>query len=125
MIKKFVLSLFGFKNEEEFRAWVEAKFLEAVKIIGVMVANKVIALLPVVVAAGQKYFADFLNEKFNQVFPGSIPDVDKEIPEMVDNIREDVNQMPDVDIPGISDAFESITGIDVSEMLKDFIGKKE
>lgn len=72
-----------------------------------IVAEKLMALLPLIAAAVAKAVADQVLSR--------IPDIDLDLPglpELADTVRNDLNRLPDVDIPVLSDIF------DLTEWLK-------
>jgi hypothetical protein len=77
---------------------IAAKLIEE---LAPILVKQLSALLPVIVAAATKAITDQLRLK-----------VDQGLPELVENIRTHVNQIPDIDIPVLSDVF------DLTEWLK-------
>ena len=72
--------------------------------IGEQVATKLTALLPLIVAAA----VDALVKRVPVIGDAELPTVE----ELVTDVRETVNQIPDIDIPVLSDLF------DLTEFLK-------
>lgn len=106
MIEKFALNLLlaALRNEE-----VRAFLLEVVDRLAAQLLPKLAAVIPAAVGAGIKGLGDLA--KLN------LPD----LPDVVEKIRDGVNQQlpDDIDLPVLSDAFESITGLDLTDWLKD------
>ena len=105
MIEKFALNLLlaALQNKE-----VRAFLLEVVDRLAAQLVPKLAAVIPAAVGAGIKGLGDLTNL--------DLPDVT----EVVEKIRDGVNaQLPeDVDIPVLSDAFQSLTGLDFTDWLK-------
>ncbi|AVP42724.1 hypothetical protein SEA_SCHOOLBUS_69 [Mycobacterium phage SchoolBus] len=76
--------------------------LEVAQRIGTVVADRLTALLPVIVTATVKAIEDSLPGKLD------LPDTAT----LVEQVRGLVNQLPDVDVPVVSDIF------DLTEWLK-------
>lgn len=72
------------------------------------IESRVKALLPLIAAAAAKALADQLAEHIP-----SIPVVG-DVLDIAEKVRADVNLIPDIDIPGLSDVF------DLTEWLKKF-----
>lgn len=105
MIEKFALNLLlaALRSEE-----VRTLILEVVDRLADRLLPKLAAVIPAAVGAGIKSFGDLTNL--------NLPDVGQ----VVEKIRDGVNaQLPeDVDIPVLSDAFQSLTGLDFTDWLK-------
>lgn len=105
MIQKFALSLIvaALQNEE-----VRKFLLEVIDRLAAQLLPKLAAVIPAAVGAGIKGFGDLVDV--------DLPDVGQ----VVEKIRDGVNaQLPeDVDIPVLSDAFTSLTGLDLTDWLK-------
>lgn len=106
MIEKFALNLLlaALRSEE-----VRAFLLEIVDRLGDQLLPKLAAVIPAAVGAGIKGLGDLAQL--------DLPDVGQ----VVEKIRDGVNQQlpDDIDLPRISDLFESTTGFDLTDWLKD------
>ncbi|AAN02004.1 hypothetical protein SEA_NIEBRUSAYLOR_68 [Mycobacterium phage NiebruSaylor] len=80
--------------------------LEVAQRIGTVVADRLTALLPVIVTATVKAIEDSLRS----ALPGKLDLPDTAT--LVEQVRGLVNQLPDVDVPVVSDIF------DLTEWLK-------
>lgn len=87
---------------------VQKLLIEMAVRIAPIVAEKLSALLPVVVAAAMKAFG----EGVLSVLPGVALSELPALPELAETVRRSVNQIPDIDIPVVSDIF------DLTEWLK-------
>jgi hypothetical protein len=74
-------------------------------VIAEIVAKQVVALMPVIVAAASKAIGDQLKSALPVGF--GLPDV----PDIAETVRQQVNKIPGLDIPVLSDLF------DLSEMF--------
>jgi hypothetical protein len=83
--------------------------------LGKQLLEKIVALLPVIVAAGTKA----LGEQLRAALPG-LPLVSAvALPDLVEKIRSDASDVlpDDVDIPIISDLGERLLGFDLTDLL--------
>lgn len=106
MVEKFALNLLlaALRSEE-----VRALILEIVDRLAAQLLPKLAAVIPAAVGAGIKGLGDLTDI--------DLPDINA----VVEKIRDGVNQQlpDDIDLPVLSDAFESITGLDLTDWLKD------
>jgi len=87
---------------------VQALLLQVVDRLAVILLPKLAAVIPGAVAAGIKGLGDL------------IPDIHMpELGDLTEGVRDGVNALlpEDIDIPILSDAFEKITGIDLTDIL--------
>jgi hypothetical protein len=82
-----------------------------VKQLSPILAKSLLALMPVIAAA----VAKAITEQLKAVVPGLSGAGALSLPDLAEKIRNEVNRIPDIDIPVISDIF------DLSEFLKDRI----
>lgn len=82
--------------------------LKLAAMLAPLIAEKIMAILPVIIAAAAKVVVDQIFSRFPSL--EDIPGVD--MPLVAEQIRETVNQLPDIDIPIVSEVF------DLSEWLK-------
>ena len=83
---------------------IEALFLE--KVLPVLV-EKLSALLPLIVAAATKAVADEVFAKLPHLDVADLPS----LPDLTETVREAVNQIPEINIPGLGDLSEWMKGI--------------
>lgn len=109
MLQKFILNLLV-------EAAQNAKIRE-------FVADQVARLLPKLVAAVAGLLPSFggsILKTFMDRVP-SLPNLD-DLPGAVSDVAQNIiDTVPDFDIPGVSDAVEGLTGIDVSETIKEML----
>lgn len=104
-MKKFLISVMvGVLSDPK----VQEFLLQIVDRLGALLLPKLGAIIPAAVGAGIKALGDL------------IPDIHMpELHEITEDIRGGVNALlpTDVDIPILSDAFEKVTGIDLTDIL--------
>jgi hypothetical protein len=87
---------------------VQKLMLEMTKIV----SEKLTALLPVIIGAATKAFGDVIAKALKDAIPHiEIPAIPA-VPDIIEAVREDINKIPDIDIPVLSDIF------DLTEWLK-------
>lgn len=88
---------------------IRAFLFELAERMGKVMLPGLVSVIPAAVGAGMKSIGDRIGGGVH------MPD----LPELVDDIRNGVNQLlPDgIDIPFVSDAFENLTGFDLSDIL--------
>lgn len=82
--------------------------IKLASLIAPIIAQKLMAVLPVIAAAIAKAVMDQVISRIPVL--GDLPALD--LPQVADQVRDTVNQLPDIDIPVLSDIF------DLSEWLK-------
>jgi hypothetical protein len=87
---------------------IRAFLLEVVDRLAATLLPKLASVIPVAIGAAAARFGDILGHV-------DLPSA----PEIVEDIRKEVNHaLPDgIDIPILSDAFEKVTGIDLTDIL--------
>lgn len=105
MIQSFILKLLveAVKNPD-----IRGFLLELFDRMADRLLPKLAAVIPAAVGAGIKGLGDL------------IPNIDlPDVGQVVETVRDGVNELlpQDIDVPLLSDAFESVTGFDLSDVL--------
>jgi hypothetical protein len=110
MLNKFILNLLAQASKDpDIAKWVDDRIANLLpKLIAA-----VTALLP---SFGGSILKSFMDRAPN------LPNVDDLPGAMQDVAANMIQSLPDVDIPGVSDAVERVTGIDLSEDIKNILG---